>query len=119
MNKQEIVALINAAIAGQGSQVDISGKLPDILSSIIDLIPEGGNTPLVVVGEFDTAGHVFTPASGQPDHMAAEMAYQNGRPVILTNAIGDIYASVVGLKNGEDFLALVMDSDLTYIIWSY
>lgn len=48
MNKQEIVALINAAIAGQGSQVDISGKLPAILSSIVDLIPEVGNTPLVV-----------------------------------------------------------------------
>lgn len=48
MNKQEIVALINAAIAGQGSQADISGKLPAILSSIVDLIPEGGNTPLVV-----------------------------------------------------------------------
>lgn len=48
MNKQEIVALINAAIAGQGSQVDISGKLPAILSSIVDLIPESENKPLVV-----------------------------------------------------------------------
>lgn len=119
MNKQEIVALINAAIAGQGSQVDISGKLPAILSSIVDLIPEGGNAPLVVSGEFDTAGHSFTPAAGQPSHMDAEVAYRQGRPILLENATGEFSAMVMGIKNGEDFLAFVMDTDLTYIIWSY
>ena len=31
MNKQEITALINAKIAGQGNQVDIGGALADIL----------------------------------------------------------------------------------------
>lgn len=31
MNKQELIALINAKIAGQGNQVDIGGVLADIL----------------------------------------------------------------------------------------
>ena len=31
MNKQELIALINAKIAGQGNQVDIGGALADIL----------------------------------------------------------------------------------------
>lgn len=39
MTKEEIQALINAKIAGQGSAVDVGGALPAILSGIIDLIP--------------------------------------------------------------------------------
>ena len=34
MNKQEITALINAKIAGQGNQVDIGGALAEILSEL-------------------------------------------------------------------------------------
>lgn len=34
MNKQELIALINAKIAGQGNQVDIGGALADILSEL-------------------------------------------------------------------------------------
>jgi len=34
MDKIEIEALINATIAGQGSAVDIGGKLPDILLAL-------------------------------------------------------------------------------------
>ena len=41
MNTSEIKALIQSTIAGQGSQVDIGGKLAEILVSIVDAIPSG------------------------------------------------------------------------------
>lgn len=37
MTPQEIQALINAKIAGQGSAVDVGGALPQILSGILEL----------------------------------------------------------------------------------
>lgn len=40
MTKQEIKNSVNANIFGQGNQVDISGKLPSIITSIVDLIPD-------------------------------------------------------------------------------
>ena len=40
--KADILALINAKIAGQGSAVDAGGALPAILKGITDLIPESG-----------------------------------------------------------------------------
>lgn len=42
MTKQEIKSIINGTISGQGSQVDIGGKLAAVLSGMVDLIPEGG-----------------------------------------------------------------------------
>lgn len=37
MTQQEIQALINAKIAGQGSAVDVGGALPQILSGILEV----------------------------------------------------------------------------------
>lgn len=45
MTKEEIQALIDAKIAGQGSAVDIGGALPAILSGLVELIPE---SPILV-----------------------------------------------------------------------
>lgn len=39
MTKEEIKAAIAANLAGQGSMIDISGKLPAILDAIVDAIP--------------------------------------------------------------------------------
>jgi hypothetical protein len=43
MTPQEIQALINAKIAGQGSAVDVGGALPQILSEILTLAQSGVN----------------------------------------------------------------------------
>lgn len=43
MNKQQIEALINATIAGQGSAVDIGGKLAVILHEILEMAAAGKN----------------------------------------------------------------------------
>ena len=51
MTKDEIRALIVNTISGQGSQVDIGGKLAEVLSNIVNLIPEGGSAkifPIVI-----------------------------------------------------------------------
>ena len=40
MTKEEIKASIAKNIAGQFNQVDISGKLAEILDAIVDLLPE-------------------------------------------------------------------------------
>lgn len=42
MNQQQIQALIDAKIAGQGSAVDVGGALPQILSEILELASQGG-----------------------------------------------------------------------------
>ena len=43
MNKQQIEALINATIAGQGSAVDAGGKLAVILHEILEMAAGGAN----------------------------------------------------------------------------
>lgn len=42
MTKEEIQALIDAKIAGQGSAIDIGGALPAILGGILELATQGG-----------------------------------------------------------------------------
>ena len=44
MTKEQIIALIDAKIAGQGTAVDASSSLPSILKGILDLIGGGGGT---------------------------------------------------------------------------
>lgn len=44
MTKEEILALINAKIAGQGTNIDAGSALPEILSGILGLIPDGALT---------------------------------------------------------------------------
>lgn len=48
MTTNEIKTLIQNTIAGQGSQVDIGGKLAEILGAIVDAIPSG-ETPRPIV----------------------------------------------------------------------
>lgn len=55
MTKEELIALVDAKITGQGSAVDAGGALPEILKGLIELIPEGGSIP---VASADTLGGV-------------------------------------------------------------
>lgn len=47
MTQQEIQALIDAKIAGQGSAVDVGGALPQILSGILELAQAGATKTVV------------------------------------------------------------------------
>ena len=53
MTKQEIIAEINAKIAGQGTNIDAGSALPGILQGIIDLIPDAP-TPQVQADLLET-----------------------------------------------------------------
>ena len=53
MTKQEIIAEINAKIAGQGTNIDAGSALPGILQGIIDLIPDAP-TPQVQANLLET-----------------------------------------------------------------
>ena len=46
MSKETILAKIQASLAGQGNQIDISGKLPEILAEILEEIPAPGPAPV-------------------------------------------------------------------------
>lgn len=49
MTAQEIQALIDAKIAGQGSAVDVGGALPQILSGILEIAQSGAQKTIVKV----------------------------------------------------------------------
>ena len=102
MNKEEILGAIDKTIKGQGSAVDIGGKLAAILESIVNLIPaeqvnsdwnatEGPaeilNKPTIPAGPVIIEGTVdsndFTPLDGQPSFDNALAAFRQGRVVIL------------------------------------
>ena len=56
MTTNEIKTLIQNTIAGQGSQVDIGGKLAGILSAIVDAIPSGEIPRPIVLSRWPQAG---------------------------------------------------------------
>lgn len=47
MTKQEILALIDAKVAGQGNQLDLGGGVVEALKEIVNAIPEGGLSPVL------------------------------------------------------------------------
>ena len=63
MTKEQILALIDAKIAGQGTNIDAGSALPEILSGILDLIPEPPSGPTYKVirfaASFDAAMGVY------------------------------------------------------------
>lgn len=86
MTKEEIKALINAKIAGQGTNVDGGGALATVLNEIIDAIPEGGGgaEPLIVEGchldQEDGTTYIKAPASSES---AAKTVFKEGRVVLF------------------------------------
>lgn len=72
MTKEQIQALINAKIAGQGSAVDVGGALPSILSEILDLASAAPSIPdPVVVDATLTNGALTVSATDKSDILAA------------------------------------------------
>lgn len=49
MTKDEIIALIDAKIAGQGTNIDAGSVLPKILKGLADLIPAKDQIPVVTI----------------------------------------------------------------------
>ena len=85
MSKETILAKIQSNLAGQGSMIDLSGKLPEILGEIIELIPEsGGVEPYIVQGAFVDDEHFSNDvlAVSQEEFARVKTAFLAGRPVV-------------------------------------
>ena len=82
MTKEEIKALVNAKIAGQGSAVDVGSALPAILNGILELAASGGERTVIECTE------TFERKSAQ---YALERIKINGNPV---SSIEDIKRAI-------------------------
>lgn len=100
MTKQQIKDLVTAKIAGQGTNVDAGGGLPIILNEIIDAIPEGGNDPVIVEGEFDSMENTFVPTSADFDEVAAK--FNSGVPVVLKGELDSIPVQLLVTEYSND-----------------
>lgn len=103
MTKEEIKALIATAIAGQGTNVDGGGQLPNILNAIVDAIPEGGGSePLIYDGEIlynDVDFNRTVGIIGNSDFIMLKEAFLSGRPVMI-NFRGSNFLVISSLKVG-------------------
>lgn len=77
MGKDELKSVISAAIAGQGNQVDLAGRLAEILTAIVDMVPVCGSHFVELSG--DGVGGVEVSAD-----VAARIKgwLSNGEPVV-------------------------------------
>ena len=96
---------IEAYVASQGNQVGGGSEFADLLKEIVNSIPQGGNEPLIVLGDIENDGgsYIFIPL-GSTTIAEAKEAFEQGRDVILK-------ASGNGITPG---LAKVTSVDLTY-----
>ncbi len=77
MTKEEILAKVQATIAGQGNEVDLGGALPAILSAIVELIPEGGGSETGMAEGIIEEGE-FIPNSGSTFEEAVQIMKNGG-----------------------------------------
>lgn len=104
MTKEEILAKVQATIAGQGNEVDLGGALPAILNAIVELIPGSG---VKVYDALDEAG-VAEVSRDVIESIAQD--FQKGNCIILTNDQGIVTSMVQ---------SVVVDSEAGTIEISY
>lgn len=90
MTPTEIKSLIQNTIAGQGSQVDIGGKLAEILGAIVDIIPNPDDQvkPIVLSAE---------PVDGETPESLAEKGLTSNE--VLAASQGKRCAVVIGVQS--------------------
>ena len=110
MTKEEIQALIDATIAGQGSAIDAGGKLPAILSGILALAtaaPEP-QPAIVIEGTQNTDDNTFTPNDPAYTYEVVKNLILAGRAVFVKyyndmSGIDECDAAVSITDNGIGF----------------
>lgn len=103
MTKQEIKDLVAAKIAGQGTQVDLGGALPEIINAIVDSMPDskGG---LVVKGTVNGVSGHFIPSEGEPTFEEAFSAIEEGINVFIDTSNGSISPAVAASKISREIV---------------
>lgn len=111
MTKEEIQALINAKIAGQGSAVDTGGALPTILSEILELATTPPENPLktITVAEL--------PNSSLTDYTKEQMCtYLDISEAELDALMAGEYAFVNVVENGFTCTRVTMfENNISYM----
>lgn len=100
MTTNEIKTLIENTIAGQGSQVDIGGKLSEILVSIVDAIPAETPRPIVLTAppvEGDTLETLAEKGLTPDEIRAASHGLRTG--VVIDVSFFPISAAVIGIRD--------------------
>ena len=129
MNKQEIQALINAKIAGQGNQVDIGGALAEILTELVNASPEQHILEILQVPDnYRTEDEVLallkldgeTPTKEQLSALRSNCMAKHDVDYyqLLFNSGGSMlfgYQFQVGYIDAADAVQIVLDGDLSYI----
>lgn len=103
MTKEEIQALINAKIAGQGSAIDAGGALPTILSEILELASSSPENPLktITVAEL--------PNSSLQDYTKEQMcSYLDISEAELDALMAGEYTFVNEVENGHTCTRVTM-----------
>jgi hypothetical protein len=108
MTPQEIQALINAKIAGQGSAVDVGGALPQILSGILE-IAQSGQKPVLEIemqAEDETVEHVLDllTLNGKTPTLEEMLDFEVGS-VVYVQGFGKMLATIV---NKTAFALIIM-----------
>lgn len=121
MTPQEIQALINAKIAGQGSAVDVGGALPQILSGILELAQAGENAPKpIVITDMPSDGDTLQDVFGYGLTLEEiEAASQGKRTGVVYNGIFYMitYAKFANADSwGISFEFYYRDDDATLIL---
>ena len=86
MTKQEILALIDAKIAGQGTNIDAGSALPEILSGILGLIPDTKDFEVITVSSFPNVENAtiteICPAMGISEEQFLKL-FDPGKQIVL------------------------------------
>ena len=119
MSKETIKAKIAACLAGQGSMIDISGKLPEILSEILDEIPEGGDVNVKMFPVYYSAvdgAFMFEDSSIFPEVFAGVAAGElYAACVYMSGSTSDVYMSslISGVFDGGTTKRLLLATELS------
>lgn len=114
MTKEEIQALINAKIAGQGSAVDVGGALPAILSEILNIASSKKVDVIEILsfsqdtqGESEEAALARLKVNGEPATKEKMFSLRNSMPSVVIKVEDSTIAPVSCLTQGDNSLKLV------------
>lgn len=115
MTTNEIKTLIQNTIAGQGSQVDIGGKLAEILGAIVDSIPSETTRPIVLTGvpsTGDTLEDLADIGLTPEEIQAASRGKRTG--VIVPAGNGYVFYTITGCTYSSDTNYRIIFSNFRY-----
>lgn len=110
LTKQEIKDLVEEKLRGQGNQVDLGNVIPDIIDSIVDMIPTGSGN--LLAWDLTSMGEI----AEETDIPADLLANYRGQLVLLTK-LNTTTAKCLFKSFTEDYI--VFSDDVSVALWVY